>query len=110
MRAKRAKIGAALAAACVIDHAGMGADVLGRLRYVLTTTSDCRDTFMCCCSNRASRAAKIDTSSLPPMSSLDLANAPEEECLVMLEDGPAALLVRAVPSEIAEDSAWQPSK
>ena len=39
------------------------------------------------------------------MSSLDLANAPEEECLVMLEDGPAALLVRAVPSEIAEDSA-----
>jgi len=86
VRAKRAKIGAALAAACVIERAGMGADVLGRL------------------SNRASRAAKIDTSSLPPMSSLDLTDAPEEECLVMLEDGPAALLVRAVPSEIAEDS------
>lgn len=55
-------------------------------------------------SNRASRAAKIDTASLPPMASLDLTDAPEEECLVMLDTGPSALLVRAVPSEIAEDS------
>ena len=59
---------------------------------------------MCCSSNRASRATKIETSSLPPMSELDLTDAPFEACMVMLEDGPAALLVRAVPSETAEDS------
>ena len=38
------------------------------------------------------------------MSELDLTDAPFEACMVMLEDGPAALLVRAVPSETAEDS------
>lgn len=86
LRSRRAMLGVALAAASVIERAGMGADVLGRL------------------SNRASRASKIEPQALPSMSSLDLEDAIDEECIVMLDVGPSALLVRAVPSEIAEEN------
>lgn len=55
-------------------------------------------------SNRASRASKIEPQTLLPMASLNLEDAIEEECIIMLDVGPSALLVRAVPSEIAEES------
>lgn len=84
VRGRRAIIGGMLEALCVVERAGMGADSLGRL------------------SNRASRAKKVETT-LVRMDSLDMQGAPaEEDCVVMLDSGPAALIVRAVLPEEAE--------
>lgn len=104
LSARRAMLGVALAAASVIERAGMGADVLGRLRYAVLCTDSHTLTAIVAFSNRASRASKIETHTLPPMASLNLEDAIEEECIVMLDVGPSSLLVRAVPSEIAEES------
>lgn len=57
-----------------------------------------------CISNRAARATKVDKKKLPEMYTAELGGAPEEECVVMLEHGPAAILVRAVAGEIAEEN------
>jgi len=83
VRGRRAIIGGMLQALCEVERAGMGADSLGRL------------------SNRAARAKKVET--LARMDSLDMEGAPtDEDCVVMLDSGPAALIVRAVLPEEAE--------
>ena len=86
LRSSRAFVGKALAAATELEKAGMSATVLGRL------------------SNRAQRAATVERGTLTPMASLsiDADAVPRAECHVMLEEGPAALLVRKVPAELAE--------
>jgi 2'-phosphotransferase len=86
VRFRRAIIGVALEAASSIERAGMGADCLGRL------------------SNRAARSKKTYTNTLSRMDSLDLGDAPEEECIILLDEGPSALMIRAVPDEEVENN------
>jgi 2'-phosphotransferase len=86
VRSRRAIIGAALEAASVIERAGMGADCLGRL------------------SNRAARSKKTDITTLARMDSLNLGDAPHEECIILLDEGPSALVIRAVPAEEVENN------
>jgi 2'-phosphotransferase len=86
VRSRRAIIGVALEAASSIERVGMGADCLGRL------------------SNRAARSKKTDTTTLSRMDYLDLVDAPDEECIILLDEGPSALMIRAVPDEDVENN------
>ncbi|KAJ3027237.1 UNVERIFIED_CONTAM: hypothetical protein HDU68_004194 [Siphonaria sp. JEL0065] len=78
LRSPRAAIGAALAAMAVLESSGFSATALGRL------------------SNRAARARTINRSEIIDLATLDTAEAPEEQDLITLCDGPVALCLRAM--------------
>jgi RNA:NAD 2'-phosphotransferase (TPT1/KptA family) len=77
-RQPRAIINAALAAVTALEQTGMNATSLGSL------------------SNRAARAHSINANSLASFASLSTEGAPEAEDLVLHENGPVALCLRAM--------------
>ncbi|KAA8490642.1 putative tRNA 2'-phosphotransferase [Porphyridium purpureum] len=78
VRGPRALVNAALDTALALSISGMSAMSLGRL------------------SNRATRAGTIDRNAIAELVSLDASGAPQEEDMILYEEGPVALCFKAM--------------